>query len=341
MTMHQSSRARIASARATIDDALAARPPAVTRWMTFADHTVEASADRALASLLEPFAHLETASTGNPRLAIRMAAAPADRRAWGIDGLGENGEFMVSEDGGVLVHARAFGMALLDRGGGTLHAALSEPRTLPTTERAKPLSALLSVWYADRGIDVIHAGLVSMENRGVLVGGVGGSGKSTVALACAAAGFEFLGDDAVGVRVGDDEIAGFSLYGSVCLEPDHLEGIANVCPSDAIEASDHDKSIVRMNRIDAVRVGHGTTVVAIVFPRVGSESRTTVSTVTPRDALFALAPSSIIGRAVPGSRTLKRIGALVSRVPAFRLDMSSNLDEIAPAMRSILERGIA
>ena len=67
-------------------------------------------------------------------------------------------------------------------------------------ERGKPFRVLLSVWLHDRGVQVVHAALVARGDRGVLLPGRGGAGKTTSALTCLLAGFRYLGDDYVGLE---------------------------------------------------------------------------------------------------------------------------------------------
>ena len=68
---------------------------------------------------------------------------------------------------------------------------------LPWTESAEPLRPLLHWGLMDESSHLLHAGAVANDDGGVLLGGSGGSGKSTCALACIDAGFRFVSDDYV------------------------------------------------------------------------------------------------------------------------------------------------
>jgi len=98
---------------------------------------------------------------------------------------------------------------------------------LAVNERSKPLPILLPIWYYDRDIHIIHAGLVSLGNDGVLIGGPSGSGKSTTSLQCVLNGFNYLGDDHVGLSAARDGcFEGYSLYNGARVAPDLLAQVA-------------------------------------------------------------------------------------------------------------------
>jgi hypothetical protein len=67
-----------------------------------------------------------------------------------------------------------------------------------------------------------HAAFVARNGRGVVRPGASRSGKSTVALACLRAGFDYLGDDWIGVEpTAAGGFAGHGLYSSAFLGSDH------------------------------------------------------------------------------------------------------------------------
>ena len=66
---------------------------------------------------------------------------------------------------------------------------------LPYWDSTAPLRYLVNWALADRGVVLAHAAAVGTSDGGVLLTGRGGSGKSTSALACLAAGWSYVSDD--------------------------------------------------------------------------------------------------------------------------------------------------
>jgi hypothetical protein len=106
----------------------------------------------------------------------------------------------ISPDGRFVGQLQPVTVSCLDRKSGRIVGSMAWSDTVFIYERAKPLSRLILEWNNDRGIQVIHAGLVSRHGKGVLFVAKSGSGKSTASLACLCSGFDFAGDDFVGLH---------------------------------------------------------------------------------------------------------------------------------------------
>lgn|GEM_PF-3410874 len=292
-------------------DAALARGIAEVRRLTIAGTAVELIVEREVAQMiLAPFAHLP-ASTDEPVLRIRVAALnDSDAAELGLDSVPDSGAVIPRD--GTIEHLHRHSAALLDRDAGEIRALIRNDGALASWHRAKPLQVPLSIFFADRGVDLVHGGLVSLRGNGLLIAGNSGSGKSTLAAASLREGFDFLGDDCVGVR--DRE--GYSIFGSSCL----------------VTSDDEPKTVFFPERIAA-----STTLRAIVLPRILRARHVTMTPASGKEALLALAPSSILKRAVPAADALARMARLARELPAFRLEMGP-IAEAAVQMRELLER---
>ncbi|MCA1554990.1 MAG: serine kinase, partial [Chloroflexi bacterium] len=84
------------------------------------------------------------------------------------------------------------------------------------------LLPLLNWWLSAEQQQVVHAAAVGRDGAGVLLVGPNHSGKSTAALACLTAGFEFAGDDHVllGMKT---QLSAHCLYSSAKLKPSQVQ----------------------------------------------------------------------------------------------------------------------
>lgn len=95
-------------------------------------------------------------------------------------------------------------------------------------------------WAIQNGMMLLHAAAVGVDGTGVLLGGYGGKGKSTLSVACLRSGLQFVSDDYTLLRkvapsAGGDACANDGsaaavlpimaepLYRTVCLNPDMAE----------------------------------------------------------------------------------------------------------------------
>src|ERR1700687_2215144 len=80
-------------------------------------------------------------------------------------------------------------------------------------EKGAPLRTILHWWFSNNNRQLVHAAAIGMDGRGVLVGGKGGSGKSTTALSCLDSQLSYGGDD-YSLLGFDAERIVYSLYNS-------------------------------------------------------------------------------------------------------------------------------
>lgn len=250
---------------------------------------------------------------------------------------------VASNDGRHIGCLTAGSVTWLDRAAGRVVGCWTSADALSSQEHGRPFHFLLSVWLLDQGIQVVHAALVAWDGHGILLPGVSGAGKSTAALAAALDGFDFLGDDLVGLAPAPLGWTGQSLYGSAWLEPGHLArfpgGLRAVAvPVDGVRGA-IEKCLVRLPQTPAAcRTSALVRVIAV--PRVTLTGDTTVRPLARREAYRALTLGTlahVVPR--PGPRELAWLGDLVARTPCYRLDLGRDLSAIGPALRGLVRGG--
>lgn len=214
---------------------------------------------------------------------------------------------------------------------------LSGPRPL-LHDFGKPLQTLISVWARDVGVPLIHAGMVALNNNGLILGGSGGAGKSTTALACTTAGFHFLGDDRIGLEARKSGFVGHSLYNSVLFDKGQLASFPVLKPH--VVAPEHPsrerKPLVFLNAVDSYRFSASAPVRAVAILRVTDWRNSSFKRARPIDALRAIAPSSLILPVGPGNLGMRRLSELVQAVPCFWFKLGKDIDSVVTCANRIL-----
>ena len=237
---------------------------------------------------------------------------------------------MSSPDGRFLAHTKPHSVLVLDRWHPQVVGCLDSGSRLPFIERARPLNLLLTVWCGDRNMHAIHAGLVARDGHGVLLAGSAEAGKSTAALACACAGFDFLADDCVALAEPEPrEFEGHSLYASATVDSAHLPRFT-MLPVDAGERAVHNgaKSLLFVGEAPPLRAGRVAPIRALALPRIVGSADPRACRASKREALQRLAPGTIATRAVPAQSCLSRLARLVDRVPSYWLDLDHDVAAI-------------
>lgn len=296
------------------------------------------------AALEQPCVHLGAADDAEePALTIDVwheAETGIPRPGPALDpSFGLYGYMSVSEDLRFVAEQRPHSVHWLDRRTHRAIIWISALDRLCLDERARPFHRLLALRLADFGVQFVHAGLVAWDEGGVLFAGKGGSGKSTCSICCVLDGASYLGDDFIGLEAErDGSFSGHSLYGTALISPAHMKlypALARACvPANYPE---EEKSVVGIGSLAPGRLRTKTTIRAIVLPRVMAGTKESVfRRISAREALLALAPSSVLYLPGAGPKSMERLGALVERVPSYRLELGRDLSQIPARAKEIL-----
>ena len=303
----------------------------IVREVSLAGHGIRFTADERIApAVLPAFSHLP-AWTGGAALRVDVGVLqPEVRNTLALDTLDPGGALDHFDGGISVLHRQAHAAAVLDRHAGRLYALVRDPARDAATD-AKPLQLPLSIYFGERDVDFVHAGLVAHAGTGVLVAGRSGSGKSTVAFSSLLEGLDFLGDDCVAVHQAAGRIDGYRVFADGCLEQSHLGRL----PALRARGSRGDGKAV-IEAAAPAAVGSTARIRAVMVPRITGAAGVSVAPIRSAEALMALAPSSIVKRAVPAGVVLSRLSRLVQSVPCYRLDMGRP-ERVGPAVRRFLE----
>lgn len=347
----RASDAGFARLRAAFDRAAGRTGCVRESWYRFAGRPVRMRVvGEELASAMEaPLAHLRAAAAPRPTLGIDLwdeactgVEAPREARAsltastWTMGA----GCFVSSADHRFVGSTRPASEAWLDRRGRCLIGWATSAGELTLYERGKPLYLTLSVWYRDRGVQIVHAGLVADGERGLLIGGPGGAGKSTTTCACVCGGMEYLGDDYIGLTVeADGSFVGHSLYGSAWLEEEHARHFP-LLARHAMQTPNapHPKALVLLNEVVPSRLRTAAPIAALVLPSLAAGLAARTRRATKGQAYLRLVPSSVVELVPqPGADGLALLTRLVEAVPAYWLEMGRDIDHIPISIRSMLK----
>jgi hypothetical protein len=331
-----------------------AESAAITLHFTFGGHVarLRVLGNQLARELLRPFAHLRTSHNGDSAAALRIdvwdesvtgepVLRPRDTDAGWKTWPAGDGRFLASADGRYVCYDTAVATTWLDRHLGRIVGWRATWTGLSVHERTRPIPFILPLWMQDHGVQLIHAGLVSRDARGVLFCGNNGTGKSTCSLLCLCAGLDFLSDDHVGLEeMPDGRFRGHSLYASTRLEPAHLSRFPLLAPH-GIPSDDpkESKSLVQLAEIFSKRMKGTVPIRALVLPRiVVSRAGALLSPVSSAEAFRTLAPSSLLMLPfMPARRGFDTLVRLVERVPAYRLEMGRDLEAIPARLNELLD----
>jgi hypothetical protein len=254
---------------------------------------------------------------------------------WGSAGWANRGELPALQIDGVVAayHEDAGYLAAFDPGRRRAWIWVRDVAALPRYERAAPLRGPLTWLFADAGAQFAHAGAVATPHGAALLAGRGGSGKSTTAIVCAAAGLGYLGDDYVAIADSGERPWAHSIYATAKLTETSFALLPHLRPLADGPATPRDKAVLGlMGTALEARLTPSAPIGAIVLPRVTQACESRWEPATAAQALIALAPTTLFQLPGAGGDALARLARLTRRVPVFTLHLGQDMDGVAPVL---------
>ncbi|HEY8155182.1 MAG TPA: hypothetical protein VII72_13735 [Myxococcota bacterium] len=210
---------------------------------------------------------------------------------------------------------------------------------LPDWEQSFPLRTLLNWLLAPSPASLAHAAVVCDGERGLLLAGPGGSGKSTTTVACLEIGMQTCGDDFVAVTGGAAPRA-HALFDTVKLDERSLALFPHLAPHAVGPGPARgSKARIHLSELCPARLRPSCSLAAIVVPRVAPGEPTRVAPLAKTAALRALVPSTVFLTRGAELETAAKLGALVRTLPTWDLCIGGAPDEAARALRALLAEG--
>jgi hypothetical protein len=218
---------------------------------------------------------------------------------------------------------------------------LSSPVGIPPWETGSPLRLFLHWAYAAAGLRLVHAATLGLGDEGVLISGPSGSGKSGTTLSGFLNGLDTAGDDYVLIE-NCGAVVAYPIFRLFKQDPNGLRrvgldadaignGLLNWHGKIEFDAAHYlGKPFVEKMRIRA-----------IFIPEIARLSRSQIESADARSAALSIAPSGIFQLPGDTASGFRFVADVVRKLPAFRIILSNDPDEIADTIRSFLSKGYA
>jgi hypothetical protein len=207
--------------------------------------------------------------------------------------------------------------------------------SLPSWDGGAPLRVFLHWALAARGARLCHGATLGRDGHGILLAGAAGSGKSATILAGLACGLSTTGDDYV--RLDLDPIpAARALFRNCKQDPAGLDRLALFHRPGPLTW--HGKVEMNIETLFPGALAHKLDLSAILLPRIAKAPQTSFTEVAGGEAVRVLFPSNFSQMASDGGETLRFLSELARRLPAWRVELSTDPREIGAAMAKFLEK---
>lgn len=209
--------------------------------------------------------------------------------------------------------------------------------SIPYFSTSSPFRSIFHWWSLRMGLLLIHASAIGYKNRGVLIVGKSGSGKSNTALTSINSHLNFVGDDHVIVDT-NLPMQTFSLYNAFKLNKTDMgkypELLRNNIRHNNLE---YKKTIFFMDQLAPEKLDNSFKIKSILLPKITQIKSPRIYQIQPSKALLAIAPNTIFQ--LPGSSKIdyQMMIKLVRNIPSYVLELGSNIKNIPHIIDDLLE----
>ncbi len=201
-------------------------------------------------------------------------------------------------------------------------------------EPAIPLIMVFHLWFDNTPLFLCHAAALGTSEKGVLLTGRGGAGKSTSTLSCLNTAVKIAGDDFV--LIDSETSMAYSLYGVTKLNIEQYENLPHLKPliSNTDQIPD-EKGQVYINEFFPGSMINQFKIKAILLPTITGLKDTFIKQCSKIEAIKALVPSSI-WILKSNKRAVEKMNLLISKQPTFRLMAGTELNQISPTLMKLI-----
>jgi len=300
---------------------------------------------KALTTRLTPaLAHLAISDQAAPALKVLLwdravTSILLPPSPWQMEDYGQRSELRGCQEGRFLAAYQldSGSLSLLDQQNHLALYVVQDATHLPYYEDGMPLRTILHWWLRDQSRQLVHAAAVGNGDRGVLIVGKSGSGKSTTALASLFAGMNYVADDYCAVKL-DPKPRVYSLYSSGKVAAEHLchFPMLNLLVNNPVGLGQGEKALVLLQRHFPTQLSPDLPLQAILLPIITGQSETSLAAASKSAALRALAPSTIFQLSNGGEQDFRLLARLIERVPAYHLNLGTELTQIPKVIQTLL-----
>jgi hypothetical protein len=187
-----------------------------------------------------------------------------------------------------------------------------------------------------RGLYALHAAAAAQGDGVLLMPGTTGAGKSTLAVALARAGWEFLADDMVFLARDGEDLRVLGFPDEVDVSPRSASWFPELRAAAGPPAGGWPKHRVRLDEALGARVGASGAPSAIAFPSPAAAEVSTLEPLAPDAALLELAPNVLLTHEPSSQAHLDALALLVARARAHRLATGRDFDAVASLLAGLL-----
>jgi hypothetical protein len=215
---------------------------------------------------------------------------------------------------------------------------VKDAKKLNNSFLSSPFFKLIALWASKQKLNILHAGCVSLNNKGALIVGRSGKGKSSTSVQCLIDGLDYLSDDYILIDDSGEKTIAYSIFNTGKLKLNHIEKFNKIQSSFKIGNLDkNNKPLLFLSTLFKEQIKRSTEIKAIIVPNITSNRSADYYRISSVEALKALAPSTLVQLRINGLNELKSLADLTRKFPNYCVELGSDFEDISLKVKRIIE----
>lgn len=191
-------------------------------------------------------------------------------------------------------------------------------------------------WARAHRLFLVHSAAVGMDGKGVLISAVGGSGKTTLALACMLLGLDYVADDYLLLDQAKSHMA-YPIYSTAYMLPDSLELLPQLKKSALCSNNEkQNKTLIDLSPYFSQFVP-SMDIKAIVLPSVSDNPAPSIENIPSTQPMIQMVYSTAIqNREEKNPSFIRELFACVKGLPTYKISLSRDVFENARLIKQLL-----
>lgn len=260
-------------------------------------------------------------------------------RPWGEDENFTHGEIpsFIDEDHYLHINLATGAIIAADRKANLAVFSIHKAHDINTYEIAAPFRDFFNWWGSKRSLFQIHAGAIGYQDKGVLLVGRSGAGKSNTVASCIDSDLFYAGDDCCLLDTTGDPFV-HSLYSSTKLYKSDLHRYRLLKEFETVGlTTPENKALFFLHDLAPERVIAGFPLKAIMVLNIQQRPDTSLSPISPAAVLLTMAPDNILRWPVVGKLAMPHLSRAVRSVPCYSLNVGDDRERITAVISGLLK----
>ena len=183
---------------------------------------------------------------------------------------------------------------------------------------------------------LVHSAAVGIDNKGILICAMGGSGKSTLSVSCLTDGFQYVSDDYLILNKTDNGLYAHPIYSMITLSEHIYKRMVSLkCK---FMCNNHNNTKYVFNISDYDNVITKLPIKAVVFPKICNVEEPTVEKTNKSRALTQLVYSTAMQmNADKDAQYIKLLISFVKDLDFYQINLSKDLDKNVKILKQFVK----